>query len=183
MSYSNFRRIHLLLVMAVAALGCARSVQANDNRAPDVPPGLETPGDTNKVHFHAYAVGVQIYSARHSSTSPTGFEWNPASRPDAVLFDSDGDIVGSHYVGPTWESNSGSYVKGARVNGVTLNANDIPWLLLRAVSSSGPGVLNGTTYIQRVNTDGGIVPSTPPARGDDEASVPYTAEYYFYRAK
>jgi hypothetical protein len=38
------------------------------------------------------------------------------------------------------------------------------------------------TYIQRVNTSGGLPPSDPGPFIGAEEEVPYTAEYYFYRA-
>ena len=59
----------------------------------------------------------------------------------------------------------------------------IPWLLLRATSSEGPGLFHRVTFIQRVHTSGGLAPAT----GADEAhlgqrvEVPYTAVYYFFR--
>ena len=61
------------------------------------------------------------------------------------------------------------------------DASAIPWLLLVAVSTEGPGVLDGVTYIQRVNTTGGLAPAVPGTFVGQEADVPYTAEYYFYR--
>ena len=64
----------------------------NDNRAPAVPPSLEVP-EGNKVSFHAYAVGVQIYHATASTNSPTGFVWT-FTAPEAVLYDADGNVVG-----------------------------------------------------------------------------------------
>ena len=72
---------------------------------------------------------------------------------------------------------------GAKVAGVTVDATAIPWLLLRAVSADGPGIFARTTYIQRVNTVGGLAPSTPGTAVGQEADVPYTAEYFFYRAE
>ena len=39
------------------------------------------------------------------------------------------------------------------------------------------------TFIQRVNTIGGTAPAEAGAFVGDEARVPYTAEYYFYRAE
>src|SRR5262245_37372323 len=66
-----------------------------DNRAPDVPASLQVP-EGNKVSFHAYAVGVQIYGSTPSTTSATGFAWT-FQAPEAVLFDSDGNVVGMHY--------------------------------------------------------------------------------------
>jgi len=43
-----------------------------------------------------------------------------------------------------------------------------------------------TTYIQRLNTTGGSAPSTGCALSTDVGSqvlVPYTADYYFYKAQ
>jgi len=39
----------------------AASARADDNRAPVVPDAIAV-GTTNKVHFHGYAEGVQIYT-------------------------------------------------------------------------------------------------------------------------
>ena len=38
------------------------------------------------------------------------------------------------------------------------------------------------TYIQRVNTVGGNAPTDPGDFVGEVVEVPYTAEYYFYRA-
>jgi len=165
-----------LVAMLLASLSAAR---ADDNRAPEVPAALEVP-DGNKVEFHAYAVGVQIYVSAPSAADPTKFVW-VFKAPEAVLFDSDGNIVGIHYAGPTWETESGSMVVGARMAGATVDPTAIAWLKLRAVSADGPGVLARTTYIQRVNTAGGLAPSVAPTASGQEARVPYTAEYFFYR--
>jgi len=177
-----------LPAVAVLLLASPASLRAGtDNRAPGVPPSLVVP-EGNKVSFHAYAVGVQIYGATASTTSSTGFTWT-FQAPEAVLFDADGNIVGIHYAfaGPTrpaWETESGSRVVGARtVPGVTVNSNSIPWLILSAVPTNtvGPGVLARTTYIQRVHTTGGLAPSAAPTQLGQEARVAYTAEYFFYR--
>lgn len=150
----------------------------NDNRAPDVPEAIKVP-EGNKMHFHAYAIGVQIYAWTINPMNGVG-SW-VFRAPEAVLFDGDGDLVGTHYAGPTWESESGSKVVAARVAGVTVDATAIPWLLLKAASTEGPGILDRTTYVQRVNTVGGLAPSTPGTAAGQEACVPYTAEYFFYR--
>ena len=160
------------VAVAFLALGAV----ARADRTPVVPANVQVP-DGNKLAFHAYAAGVQIY------------HWNGTNwvfvAPEAVLFADAGDHgeVAIHYAGPTWESGSGSKVVGARVAGATVDPSAIPWLLLRAVSSEGPGIFHRVTFIQRVNTTGGNAPAAPGSSAGQEARVPYTAEYYFYRAK
>ena len=60
--------------------------------------------------------------------------------------------------------------------------NAILWLLLDATSSAGPGVFQGMTQIQRVNTVGGVASSMPRSVPGEIAEVPYTAQYFFDRA-
>ncbi len=160
------------------------AVQDQDNRAPDVPAALQVPAG-NKVEFHAYAVGVQIYTCKQTGADATGaptYGW-VFKAPEAVLYDSDGNVVGLHYAGPTWESESGSKVVGTKLAGVTVDPTAIPWLLLKAKTTQGPGIFERTTYIQRVHTAGGRVHATECDASDVgmEARVPYTAEYFFYR--
>jgi len=160
--------------LSLLLLGASSPAQGNDNRAPSVPAAIQAP-DGNKVHFHAYAIGVQIY--HWNATLAT---WG-ASTPEAVLLDSDGNVVGKHYAGPTWEANSGSFVKGARIAGVTVDPTAIPWLLLRSTTNSPSGIFGDITYIQRVNTVGGLAPHDPGTANGQEFRSPYTAEYFFYR--
>jgi hypothetical protein len=64
----------------------------------------------------------------------------------------------------------------------------LPWLLLDVVGAqdgpTGGHRLTSTVFIQRLNTTGGIAPSTGCALSTDvgkKASVPYTADYLFYK--
>lgn len=164
-------------LVAVACSLLAFALCAWADRTPETPAAIAVP-DGNKVEFHAYAVGVQIY-AWNATTHAWVFQ-----APEAVLFASaqDKGEVAIHYAGPTWESNSGSKVVGAKIAGVTVDPTAIPWLLLRAAHTEGPGIFARTTYVQRVNTTGGLAPAAPGITNGQIARVPYTAEYYFYRA-
>jgi hypothetical protein len=130
----------------------------------------------HKMFLRVYANGVQIY--RWSGT-----EWSFMG-PSAVLTsDAYGNgTVGIHYGGPTWESLSGSKVVGAVRDRCTPDTNAISWLLLDAVATEGPGIFRHVSFIQRVNTSGGTAPSHAGSFPDQEARVPYTTEYLFYRA-
>jgi hypothetical protein len=50
--------------------------------------------------------------------------------------------------------------------------------------SSGGDKLTATTFIQRLNTSGGLAPSMGCSSSTDvgnQAFVPYTADYFFYK--
>lgn len=172
----------LFVLLAFAMLVAPAALAQEGPRTPDLPTPLCDSIRVDAGHevaFHTYAVGVQVY------------RWNGTAwvfvEPVASLFADKGyrGQVGTHYAGPTWESNSGSKVIGRRVagTGCTPDAGAIPWLKLEAVTTDGPGIFNGVTFIQRVNTTGGNAPAAPGTTVGEEARIPYTAEYYFYRAQ
>jgi hypothetical protein len=164
----------LIVGLAVAVLiAPAMAEPGNDNRTPDLGESQDlTVPEGHKVCFYTYAEGVQIY--RWSGTS-----WD-FQKPDAVLY-AGGGIVGIHYGGPTWESASGSYVVGVVEKRAFPSPDAIPWLRLVAGDTGGSGILADVTYIQRVNTTGGLAPVGPGEVVGEIARVPYTADYFFYR--
>ena len=159
----------------VFELSAASSSARKGVRTPDLGScqNLAAPAGT-KLAAHVYAAGVQIY------------HWNGASwifdGPSAQLTADAGGkgVVGTHYAGPTWESNGGGTVVGAVIDRCTPDPTAVPWLLLGAVAD-GPGLFHRVTYIQRLNTVGGIAPAAPGTSVGEEARVPYTTEYLFYR--
>lgn len=166
----------LWLALSTAPVAQANDVSLTTDRQPPVCDGIQVPFG-NKVAFHVYARGVQVYRWN-------GVSWDFVA-PVAMLYAASKYFgeVGIHYGGPTWESNSGSKVVAARVAGCSPDQTAIPWLLLRSVSNNGAGIFNFVTYIQRVNTTGGLAPATAGSTIGEVTEVPYTAEYYFYRAE
>src|SRR5215213_10434542 len=159
-------RLFVLLAAALFALQPAQAARANEEtRTPDLPTPLcdSIRVDAgNEVAFHAYALGVQVY--RWSGTAWVFVE------PVANLF-ADRNYhgqVGTHYAGPTWESNSGSKVVARRLEGCSPDASAIAWLKLEKVSTEGPGIFDGVTFVQRVNTTGGLAPTTPGSFAGEE---------------
>ena len=198
----NIRTSHTFgysLAMAAAAgfvIGCADNAPAgpkstkrtydvqaaSDGRFPDLGDcvtHLQVPEGSN-ISFHVFGVGFQVYRW-------DGTQWK-FSNPEANLFADAGQnaLVGTHFsapgANPNWLTTSGSRVIGTVVDKCTPNANAIPWVKLSA-DNSGTGVFNQTTFIQRLNTVGGLAPTTPGTVVGQEFKSPYTADYYFYRAE
>lgn len=168
------------LLATLALLASASLAPAQGLEAPTLPAGaeaLQVPAG-NVVAAHVYAQGFQTYwwDAAHGAWLFTG--------PVAMLY-ADPQFhaaVGYHSSGPTWVSNSGSGVVGQVIAGSSVDPTAIPWLLIRAVSTRGPGLFAPTTYVQRVNTEGGRAPNFV-GQPNQVVWVPYTAEYFFYRAQ
>jgi len=98
---------------------------------------------------------------------------------------------------PTWRSSPDGSVMWAKAltppiasgsDASCPNSGAIPCLLLQAIGSktgpSGGGDMTQTTFIQRLNTDGGSAPAAGCSGASDvgkQKLVPYSADYYFFR--
>jgi hypothetical protein len=169
----------LRLASAFMIAACASSPRPQPAAVPE---SLRVP-DGQVLLLRAAARGAQIYTCKVTTAEPTAFEW-ALKAPDAELFDQGGARIGRHYAGPTWESADGSRVVG-EVEQRSAVQGAIPWLLLRARSNEGAGVFASVKYIQRVDTVGGVAPSSgcDAAHADAEARVDYSANYDFYGAR
>ncbi|HMK87026.1 MAG TPA: DUF3455 domain-containing protein [Steroidobacteraceae bacterium] len=178
---------HTRLGSAIAAAslailgGCAGDRAASPS---GVPAALQVPA--NEVLVHVYrGAGVQIYECVPSAQGSLRYAWS-LQAPAADLTDRSGKEVGRHYAGPTWEANDGSQVVGEVVASDGGPAGGaVPWLLLRAKSTSGKGVFGKTQFIQRLHTVGGRAPDSgcDANRAGQHTRVAYAADYYFYAAK
>jgi hypothetical protein len=150
----------------------------------EIPPPLQVPPGYRLV-WEVRAAGVQIYDCAPSTTDPSTSLWT-FREPAALLFDHGRHVAGIHYRGPTWTSRDGSTVVGAVPPVASVPAprpGAIPWLLFKAASAQGDGVLGAVDYIQRLKTAGGVAPPGPCDPDEDATiSVPYRALYRFYAA-
>ncbi len=95
---------------------------------------------------------------------------------------------------PTWQSSYDSSAVWAEKVGTVAagmdascpNKDAIPCLLLKSLAArngiEGPGLLARTTFVQRLNTKGGLAPAGG-CRVGDQALVPYEADYAFFSAR
>jgi hypothetical protein len=98
------------------------------------------------------ADGVQIYDCKVKGSR---FEWSFTAR-EANLFNQEGRQIGTHFAGPSWKLTDGSEVVGEVIAKADApNPGAIQWLLLRAKSHEGSGMLSQAAFVRRVDTKAG----------------------------
>jgi uncharacterized protein DUF3455 len=197
----TYRRI--VGVAVAVALGVARTLpaHADDITPPAVPDNLQVPMG-NTAFLVGHAAGTQGYICQPTAT---GFAWTFV-KPQATLFDDHDEQLITHFLStntfespsttrPTWQDSADtSRVWGKAIANSSdpafVEAGAIPWLLLQVVGSqagpTGGAALTATTYIHRLSTSGGVAPSAGCAQSTDvggKALVPYSADYFFYKAE
>ena len=163
---------------------------------PSVPPNIAVL-PPNRPFLVGHAFGTQNYVCL-----PSGDEFKfKLFTPQATLFDGAGRQIITHFFSPdpddpagtiraTWQHSrdtSGVWGKVVPGDNATVDPTAIDWLRVTVVTTEGgrKGALTRTTFIQRVNTTGGLAPSTGCSSASDvgtQAFVPYTADYIFYTA-
>jgi hypothetical protein len=173
-------KTNTMLVSLAAALGFAALLCAQTIPAPEVPDTIKA-APAEAVVLRAHASGVQIYTCGHNEMGAA--QW-VLKGPDAVLRDGSGLIIGQHSLGPSWKYKDGSSVTGKAVAHIdALDPAAVPWLKIQVTAHDGQGLLEHVSTVQRVRTRGGQPPEAArctPANQNEETSVPYTADYYFY---
>ena len=131
-----------------------------------------------------FAKGVQKYKAQiKAGSNPVTYQWVLAG-PDAKLYDATNQKVGSHGFGPHWEISPADSIFAQHFSpqrtSPSPEPNTVPWLLLMPKAGTTPtGIFADVDYIQRIATQGGTAPTTPPASIDETTDVKYTAIYRF----
>jgi hypothetical protein len=177
---------------------------------PPVPDTIAVPTG-NPAYLVGHAFGSQGYTCLPTSTGGTAWNPNarPEATLFTDLFGAQFQII-THFqsinenpkpgiVPPlsgnaTWQGSlDSSRVWAVKVNGINAgsdpascpNSGSIQCLLLQSVGNAkgptGGNLLFKTTFIQRLNTSGGAVPTTACTVGQTQL-VPYTADYFFFRA-
>ncbi len=195
------------LTLGLSSYAAAAEPSRPRIEVPDMPGDLVVP-EGNEPFLVGQATGTQNYICMPAATAP-GVAWKFLG-PQATLFlpVPGGDLqqqITTHFLSAnpeengtaraTWQHSFDTSRVWAFADRISTDSNyvapgAIPWLrLVKVGDESGPAggaILEQTTFIQRVNTSGGTAPST----GCTQASnigvmvlVPYTTDYYFYRAE
>ena len=180
---------------------------------PPLPDDLAPVPAGNKLFLGTHAVGTQNYVCKPSVAGVAYVLFTPQATlfgedggqvithynsPNPLEPNTDPKVVAPEgTIRATWQYRDTSRVwakvhandpitgkKGA----VTVDEKAIAWLLLDRVGSqngpTGGDKLTGTTFVQRLNTTGGLAPKTGCNSLTDvgnTAFVPYTADYFFYK--
>lgn len=177
---------HVLTVLAVVGLTACASPASSPTSSfsqASLPDTVKVPSG-HRVAMEVVGTGDITYECRAKKDMADQFEWAFAG-PDALLKDRRGQQVGKYFGPPaTWENRDGSKVTGAQLAVAPAGTGDIPSQLVKANPAMGEGAMQGVTYIQRVNTRGGVAPSSPCAASNvgQKQSVRYQADYIFWRA-
>jgi hypothetical protein len=188
--------VRILLSAGLILVGAlsASMVLADETTPPPVPANIEAPAG-HRAFLMTHAVGTQNYICLGA-----GLPWTFIG-PQATVFDGEGEQALTHFLSinpdenvvarATWQHRDTSAVWAAAVASSSdpefVAPGAVAWLLLSVVGAeagpTGGDRIAATSFIQRVNTAGGIAPvGGCPAVGA-RAFVPYTADYVFYRAR
>jgi len=201
---------HLFAVIAVTCAIGAVTHAAAQITPPSTPSTIAVPAG-NTAYLVGHAFGSQGYTCLPTSTGGTAWNptARPEATLFTDVFGQQFQII-THFQSinanpkpnvqvplsgnATWQSSlDTSKVWAVKKAGIDAgsdaescpNTGSIQCLLLQSVGSqkgpTGGNLLAETTFIQRLNTRGGAVPTTACAVGQTQL-VPYTADYFFFRA-
>jgi hypothetical protein len=198
------------LMAALLGIGLTAAGQAAHAKQvipPSVPAQLSAAvAQGNTAFLVGHATGTQNYVCLPAGA---GFAY-VLFTPEATLFDDHGKQIITHYFSPnlvpdqdeiagtiraTWQTTDTSIV-WAKVAATATHAGDpgfvadgaVAWLTLARVGAQdgprGEDTLSDVTFIQRLNTSGGLAPGDCTSAADvgKVAFMPYTADYFFYSA-
>ena len=168
----------LAAVAVLSACASPMMMTTIDNAA--LPEPVRVPAG-QKMMMVATGVGDITYECREKKDMAGQHEWAFVG-PVATLYAKDRKAVGKYYAGPTWEANDGSKVTGKQLAVAPGGAGNIPLQLVKTDPAMGAGAMTGVSYIQRLNTKGGVAPAAACDAGAKgrRQTVKYEADYAFY---
>lgn len=170
----------LLATVTVLAAACSTTPAPMMVNNMTLPEAVRAPAGAKQTMW-TVGRGELTYECREKKDMAGQFEWAFVG-PVATLYGPADKVVGKYYAGPTWEAADGSKVTGKQVAVAPGGAGNIPLQLVKADPAMGMGAMQGVAYIQRVNTKGGVAPSSTctMAEKGQRQQVAYAADYVFY---
>ena len=198
------------LIGCLTALGMAfamalpQAAHAQTVTPPPVPANLQVPAG-NEAFLLGRGVGTQNYVCQPAA-SLGRVAWTLFT-PEATLFSDQKAQLTTHFFSPnpfefspspfanglvraTWQDSQDTSIVWAKaISASTVSPDAIAWVLLQTAGvqagPTGGSTLSVATFVQRLNTRGGLAPATGcdiPTDVGNRAFVPYLADYLFYKA-
>jgi Protein of unknown function (DUF3455) len=210
----KFMFVALAMIFTLSAFSFqARQARADGTiTPPPLPADLAPVPAGNNLFLGTHSVGTQNYVCKPSGAGVAYVLFTPQATlfgedggqvithynsPNPFEPNTDPKVVAPEgTIRATWQYRDTSKVwakvhateQNGKKGAVTVDSRAIAWLLLDGVGSlngpTGGDKLFGTTFVQRLNTTGGLAPSTGCSSLTDvgnTAFVPYTADYFFYK--
>lgn len=185
-SFFSARLLCGLLVAggSAALLGaCSSRPLQPYNTQQDLPAAVRVPAGHQAV-LEARSNGQLLYECQAIRRAPYEYEWLLRS-PGLELTDTyDKRITHKPGARASWTHQDGSSVIAREFIEVPNGSHNLPLQRYRTERSETPGALHNITYVQRLRTVGGWIPSptcSAPQLGM-RMTVPYEADYIFWRA-
>ncbi len=171
----------ITVLLAAFATAVTLPSYGSSPETPNVPAAVQVPAG-HSAFLRTTGIGLITYECRAKAGSTVDHEWTFIV-PEARLLDGSKREVGRYYGGPTWEAGDGSKVTGKQVAIAPAGAGNIPLQLVKAEPVPGRGAMSAVTYVQRLDTVGGVAPAEPctTATAGSRRQVNYQADYVFYR--
>ena len=195
---------------ALYTASAAQPAYTGNVTPPAVPANLQVPAG-HEAYQVGHAQGTQNYICLPTDTGVGFVLYTPQATlfndqgeqlvthffsPNPLEPNTNPKVLDAHMVRAAWQDSKDASTVWARVqpgqsstDPAFVEPGAVAWLLLTAVGSQdgpdGGDRLSATTYVHRVNTHGGLAPATGCASPSDvgtQAYVPYTTDYYFYKA-
>jgi hypothetical protein len=208
----KFMFVTLAMIFTLSAFSLqARPARAGGITPPPLPADMAPVPEGNKLFLGTHAVGTQNYVCKPSGAGVAYVLFTPEATlfsedggqvithnfsPNPFEPNTDPKVVADGTIRATWQYRDTSIVwaklhttdPDGKKGAVTVDSKAIAWLLLDGVGSqngpTGGDKLKDTTFVQRLNTTGGLAPLTGCSSLTDlgnTAFVPYTADYFFYK--
>ena len=205
----NFARVRSLFVAALAlACALATVPPAAAQVTPPPTPGLIAVPAGNSPYLVGHARGSQGYTCLPANSGSTAWNpiarpeatlftdllghHQIITHFQSINENPKPNVTVSLSGNPTWQSSlDSSRVWMVKVNGIDAGSDEkscphsgsIQCILLQSVGSlqgpTGGDLVAKATFIQRLNTNGGAVPTSACTVGQTQL-VPYSADYYFF---
>ena len=209
---ARVRHLFVAVLVLGCAFGTVTTAAAQNVTPPPTPTAITPPaGNSAFLVGHAQGTqGYVCLPTSTGGTSWTINPARPEATLFAKIFGQDIQII-THFASinanpnanglpvplggnATWQSSFDTSKVWAKAVGTVVAGTDaascpntgaIPCLLLQSVGNqqgpAGGKLLANATFVQRLNTNGGAAPTTACSVGQTQL-VPYTADYFFFRA-